>query len=151
MKKELLIVLFSFIVASGYGQNYWQHGKLNVSANGHYLSYEDGTPFFWLGDTGWELFHRLNLQEITTYLDKVQQKGFNVIQAAVMGQFDGLRKPNQYGEVPLKNMDPTTPNEKYFQLVDTVIKMASSKGLYLGLLPTDGQSHSIMGHRSCGF
>lgn len=138
MIKGLLVLLISIIITSGFEQNNWQHGKLNVSANGHYLSYEDGTPFFWLGDTGWELFHRLKLQEIATYLDNRKQKGFNVIQAAILAEFDGLRKPNQYGEVPLENLDPTTPNEKYFQFVDTVVKLASSKGLYMGLLPTWG-------------
>jgi hypothetical protein len=138
MRKGILILLLSFAVISGFGQNNWQHGRLNVSRNGHYLSYTDGTPFFWLGDTGWELFHRLKLEEIANYLDNRHQKGFNVIQAAILAEFDGLRKPNQYGEVPLKNMDPTTPNEKYFQLVDTVVKLASSKGIYMGLLPTWG-------------
>ena len=29
--------------------------KLRVSANGHYLIVEDGTPFFWLGDTAWKI------------------------------------------------------------------------------------------------
>ncbi len=138
MKKGFIIVLFTLIVNSVFGQNNWQHGQLKVSANGHYLSYDDGTPFFWLGDTGWELFHRLKLQEIAIYLDNRQQKGFNVIQAAILAEIDGLRKPNQYGEVPLENLDPTTPNEKYFQFVDTVVKLASSKGLYMGLLPTWG-------------
>ncbi|GEM_PF-3683377 len=36
---------------------------LRVSSNGRYLVYSDGTPFFWLGDTAWELFHRLNRTE----------------------------------------------------------------------------------------
>jgi hypothetical protein len=138
MKKGFIIVLFTLIVNSVFGQNNWQYGQIKVSANGHYLCYDDGTPFFWLGDTGWELFHRLKLQEIAIYLDNRQQKGFNVIQAAILAEIDGLRKPNQYGEVPLENLDPTTPNEKYFQFVDTVVKLASSKGLYMGLLPTWG-------------
>lgn len=32
----------------------YQHGFLRVSADGRYLEYADGTPFFWLGDTHWE-------------------------------------------------------------------------------------------------
>ncbi|MDE7346377.1 MAG: DUF4038 domain-containing protein [Muribaculaceae bacterium] len=35
----------------------WSHGALKVSDNGLYLQHEDGTPFFWLGDTGWLLPH----------------------------------------------------------------------------------------------
>ena len=29
----------------------------------------DGTPFFWLGDTAWELFHRLDYDEALALLD----------------------------------------------------------------------------------
>ena len=33
--------------------------KLRVSESGRFLVTEDGRPFFYLGDTAWELFHRL--------------------------------------------------------------------------------------------
>ncbi len=112
--------------------------QLKVSADGHYLQHADGKPFFWLGDTGWELFHRLKLEEIENYLDNRSAKGFTVIQAVVLAEFDGLRKPNQYGDVPLHNNDPLQPNEKYFRLVDTVVKMAAQKNMFIGLLPTWG-------------
>lgn len=36
---------------------------LKVSENKHFLVYEDGKPFFYLGDTAWELFHRLNRED----------------------------------------------------------------------------------------
>ncbi|WP_425553179.1 DUF4038 domain-containing protein [Kribbella lupini] len=35
----------------------YQHGFLRPSADGHYLQYADGTPFFYLGDTHWILPH----------------------------------------------------------------------------------------------
>src|SRR4051794_34072153 len=41
---------------------------LKVSANKHFLVTADGKPFFWLGDTAWELFHRLNRAEAERYL-----------------------------------------------------------------------------------
>ena len=31
----------------------YQHGFLKVHPSGRYLTYADGTPFFWLGDTHW--------------------------------------------------------------------------------------------------
>lgn len=31
----------------------YKHGFLKVAGRGSYLSYDDGTPFFWLGDTHW--------------------------------------------------------------------------------------------------
>ena len=36
---------------------------LKVSDNGHFLVAEDGSPFYYMADTAWELFHRLNREE----------------------------------------------------------------------------------------
>ncbi len=138
MKSKFLLLLLIFIYKSADSQNNLTPRQLKISSNGHYLVRDDGKPFFWLGDTGWELFHRLNLEEINLYLDNRQKKGFNVIQAVVLAEFDGLRKPNRYGEVPFKNLDPTQPNEKYFELIDATVKLALSKNMYMGLLPTWG-------------
>lgn len=107
-------------------------------SNNHYLRFKDENPFFWLGDTGWELFHRLTKEEIEKYLENRKQKGFNVIQAVILAEFDGLRKPNLYGEVPFINMDPGKPNKKYFELVDWTVKLAKEKEMFMGLLPTWG-------------
>lgn len=135
------IILIVITVASTFdvlGQQQRKHGRLKVTKDGHYLQYEDGTPFFWLGDTGWELFHRLKKEEIEKYLENREQKGFNVIQAVILAEFDGLIKPNQYREVPLIDLDPTKPNEKYFELVDWTIQRARNKNMFMGLLPTWG-------------
>ena len=37
--------------------------RLKVSDNKRFLVTADGQPFFWLGYTTWELFHRLNREE----------------------------------------------------------------------------------------
>lgn len=66
---------------------------LQVSANGHYLQYADGTPFFYLGDTAWELFHRLDREEAEMYLDNRARKGYNVIQAVALSEVDGVDVP----------------------------------------------------------
>ena len=34
--------------------------ELKVHPEGRYLMTGKGEPFFWLGDTAWELFHRLD-------------------------------------------------------------------------------------------
>jgi hypothetical protein len=133
-----IFAFFMLISFSVNAQNSWKHGRLRVTADGHYLKYDDGKPFFWLGDTGWELFHRLKLDEIKTYLENRKEKGFNVIQAVILAEFDGLRKPDQNGDVPLINNDPEKPNEKYFSFVDSVVQIALQKKLFMGLLPTWG-------------
>jgi Protein of unknown function (DUF4038)/Putative collagen-binding domain of a collagenase len=113
-------------------------GSLKVSDNGRYLVHANGQPFFWLGDTAWELFHRLNREETSSYLKIRAAQGFTVIQAVALAELDGLNTPNPYGDKPLENNDPTKPQEAYFRHVDFVINQAATMGLYIALLPTWG-------------
>lgn len=145
MKTLLLIILFSFPFLIHAQEIKWKgtsidfsHGTLKVSENKRFLVFEDGTPFFYLGDTAWELFHRLNKEETEKYLENRREKGFTVIQAVVLAELDGLNTPNAEGEKPLIDNNPTKINEAYFQHVDWVIKKAEEKGLFIGLLPTWG-------------
>lgn len=113
--------------------------RLRISeSNPHLLATEDGNPFWMIGDTAWELFHRLTRSEADLYFANRAAKGFNLVCAVVLAEFDGLHAPNAEGEVPLHNDDPLTPNEAYFKLVDRQIKQAEANGLYFGLLPTWG-------------
>lgn len=112
--------------------------SLQVSKNNRYLETEDGKPFLWLGDTAWELFHKLNREEALEYLDKRKEQGFTVIQAVILAENDGLRTPNPYGDIPLIDFSPVQPNEAYFEHVDFIMDAANERGLYVGLLPTWG-------------
>ncbi|HZF63282.1 MAG TPA: glycoside hydrolase family 140 protein [Chitinophagaceae bacterium] len=129
--KTLTICFLLFVSFPGFAQ-------LKVSADKKYLHTRDGKPFFWLGDTGWELFHRLNKQEADMYLQDRAQKGFTVIQAVVLAELDGLNTPNPYGDKPLINNDPTKPNEAYFKHVDYIVNKAQSLGLIIAMLPSWG-------------
>ena len=147
MKRYLMIVtLLAGSIFFGYAQeDSWRgpsvdfsHGKLQVSTDGRYLEHKDGTPFRYIGDTAWELFHRLNDQEVEKYLENRRAKGFTVIQAVILAELDGLNTPDAYGETPLIDNTILKPNEKYYKRIDKIIRMAESKGLYIGLLPTWG-------------
>lgn len=115
-----------------------RHGPLKVSSDGRHLVHADGTPFFYLGDTAWELFHRLNREEADLYLRDRAKKGFTVIQAVVLAELDGLNTPNAYGHTPLEDNDPTRFDEAYFEHVDFVVARAAELGLHIGMLPTWG-------------
>ncbi len=144
----LLIVVVSI---STVAEGRQVHGRLVVSPNGHYLQCEDGTPFFWLGDTGWELIHRLNREEAVNYLKTRKEQGFNVVQTVLLSEFDGLKAPNAYGSVPLIDRDPTklniTPGNDparadeydYWDHADYIISKAAELGIYIGLLPCWGE------------
>lgn len=43
-------------------------------------------PFFYLGDTAWELFHRLDDKEAEMYLRNRQAKGFNSVMVVVLAE-----------------------------------------------------------------
>jgi hypothetical protein len=111
---------------------------LRVSDNHRFLVTADGAPFFWLGDTAWELFHRLTREDAEQYLRQRARLRFTVIQAVALAEFDGLRVPNAYGALPLVDNDPARPNEAYFEHVDWIVAKANALGLYVGLLPSWG-------------
>ena len=128
-----LFVVFVFILT-------WStstFGHFQVSENRRFIT-RDGKPFFWLGDTAWELFHRLSKEDATHYFKKRSEQGFTVIQAVALAELDGLQTPNANGDLPLIDLDPTKPNEKYFAHVDTLITIAGKFGLTIAMLPTWG-------------
>ncbi|MCW5554936.1 MAG: glycoside hydrolase family 140 protein [Verrucomicrobiae bacterium] len=118
--------------------------ELRVSESRRFLVTADGKPFFWLGDTAWELFHRLNREEATHYLDQRARNGYTVIQAVALAELNGLNDPNAYGHKPLLNNDPTKPdvkdgpNNDYWDHVDFIVMEANQRGIYIGMLPTWG-------------
>ena len=117
---------------------HFDSGRLKVSENGRFLVHDDGTLFFYLGDTAWEFFHRLTDEEAEIYLEDRRSKGFTVIQAALLPEFDGLRTPDPYGNLPLVDENPVKPSDFYFKRVDRLVRVAEGKGLYMALLPTWG-------------
>jgi Protein of unknown function (DUF4038)/Putative collagen-binding domain of a collagenase len=130
-----LFVVFLLAVCGNAGA---QLQPLRVSDNKRFLVTRDGRPFFWLGDTGWELFHRLNKVDAEAYFKKRSEQGFTVIQAVVLAELNGLHEPNANGDLPLMNDDPSRPNAAYFDYVDTLIRLAERYKLYIALLPTWG-------------
>lgn len=131
MRRNILLAILSLTVL--------QHlsAQFTVSPNHRYLL-KEGKAFFWMGDTAWELFHRLNKEEADRYLKRRSEQGFTVVQAVVLAEMDGLHTPNAYGETPLINDDPTKPNEKYFEQVDYIIDKAATYNINIALLPTWG-------------
>lgn len=135
MKYKLLILFSIFMLQSTFGQNL---PLLKISSDSSHIVTENNQPFFWLGGTAWELIHRLNRDEIDSYLTDRAKKGFTVIQTVILAELDGLNTANAYGHKPLINNDPTQFNEQYFLHVDYVLKKADELGLYIALLPSWG-------------
>lgn len=121
--------------------------QLKVSENQRYLMDEDENPFFWLGDTGWLLFSKLNRAEAEEYLDNRVEKGFNVIQVMVVHH---LAVSNVYGDSALVKGDISIPAltegnifedttaYDFWDHADYIIDLAEKKGLYMALVPVWG-------------
>ena len=124
---------------------------LKVSDSHRYLQGENGEPFFWLGDTGWLLFSKLNREEAERYLENRAEKGFNVIQVMVLHNVEAR---NFYGDSALVNGDVSLPRitpgsffentEEYdfWDHVDYIVNLAEEKGLYMAMVPIWGSNVS---------
>ena len=58
------------------------------SENGRFIvrHVRPSEPFFYLSDTAWELFHRLNYAEAQYYLSNRAEKGFNSVMIVVLAE-----------------------------------------------------------------
>jgi len=162
MKKSfaliILINLFFFVNISNLIANTC---NLKVSDNNRFLVYEDGTPFFPMGDAGWKLPWGLNRQEAPNYLQIRKDQKFNVIYTVAfpMDIYDQHEITNVYGDQPFVivsgKFDPTQPittsgndpnnatQYDYWDNLEYVIDTAATKGLYVGLLPCWGDSFVV--------
>lgn len=136
------LILSTFLVLSIFAsaqsktaKHPWDNGKLKVSENHRYLQHEDGTPFFWLGDTGWLLPERLNRDEAEFYLTECSKRGYNVVQVQTIDKVPSL---NYYGQSSMPDgFNFKNINKKgvygYWDHLDFIIKAAERKGIYIGM------------------
>jgi hypothetical protein len=117
-------------------------GPIRVAANGRYLTDAEGNPFFWLGDTPWQLFTSYTPADIQTYLDDRQAKGFTVVQAVLCWwTLSGPAcRDNTDGQNPFLNNNPATPNDAFFGNVDAIVDAAAVRGIVVAMLPVWSRS-----------
>ena len=114
----------------------WEHGRLRASDNGLYLQHADGTPFFWLGDTGWLLPQRLDRDEAQHYLEQTAADGYNVVQIQVL---NGVPSFNRYGRMSHPDGWNLTAASKpgeygYWEHLDHIVDTAERNGIYIGMV-----------------
>ena len=120
---------------------------LRIHPGGRVLADETGKTVWLMGDTAWELFHRLDREEALRYLDCRAEQGFNFIQCVILAELNGLTEPNAYGRLPLLTgengmPDPMRPDTSgpysYFDHAEFIVSAAEERGLTMGILPTWG-------------
>lgn len=127
------------------GANARNQYALKVSDNGHYLvEYATGTPFFWIGDTAWEMCHRSNTSEVDTYMLNRAQKGFTIVQIVGIAELGGpyvKNAVNSTGYLPFTTHEWIGDTDAdytigYWNHVDYIIDKAASYGMRVAFLPT---------------
>ena len=136
--KKILFSILSFLISFNVLFPQQIDGPIQVHPENRLLMTAKGDPFFWMADTAWELFHRLDEKEAVFYLDKRKEQGFNVIQAVVLAELDGINTPNAKGDLPFSDLENWKYNEAYFQHVDRILDLAYERGIHIALLPTWG-------------
>ncbi len=123
-----------------------RHGFVKISDNGRYFVHDDGTPFYWLGDTNWQapnyvsvtkcnypgcecgnqFFHEVN--------DRVD-KGFTVYQTYFDGaESDGGGQRDVSGEPSLWTVKYSKINAKTFSTkIDRMFDYLAAKGMVIAL------------------
>lgn len=110
---------------------------IRPSSDGHFFQDAGGQPFFWLADTAWLLFHRLDYSEAETYFTDRANKGFNVVLAVGFTQI-GIDSPNRNGDLTFVDEDVTQPNEPYWAYIDSIVELAWGKGIRIAMVPAWG-------------
>ena len=138
MKKTLfclLLVLLATGTLAAKVHQPWQHGPLKVSDNQRYLVHQDGTPFFWMGNTAWLLPERLNRDEVEFYLNREREEGYNVEQIQVLNAIPTFNVFGQPANDETFNFAPYTKagTYGYWDHLDYIVDMAAANGIYIAM------------------
>jgi|WetSurMetagenome_2_1015567.scaffolds.fasta_scaffold00001_446 hypothetical protein len=105
----------------------YNHGPI-INPNGtYYLSYQDGTPFFWLACTAWNGALRSTDPEWDTYLQQRVSNNYSVIQF-VTTQWRGCDKSSE-GLVAFTGSGNISINPAFFSLIDKKVDKINEYGL----------------------
>ncbi len=136
----LLALVFAAFGMQAAAEKPWDHGKLRVSDNGTYLQHTDGSPFFWMGDTGWLLPENLDRTEASYYLGGASNAGYNVVQVQTINGVPALNIYGQYSHPD--GWDFSNINKPgvygYWDHMDYIISKAEDNGIYIGMVPIWG-------------
>ena len=133
MRKHLLTAMVALLSLAATAGKPWDNGRLTVSDNQRFLQFENGEPFFWLGETAWLMPERLNRDEVQFYLQTCQEAGYNMVQVQVV---NGVPAYNIYGHKSLTvdKHGQWQMNEGYWEHMDYIIGEAERCNIYIGMV-----------------
>ncbi|TWU31818.1 glycoside hydrolase family 140 protein [Novipirellula artificiosorum] len=146
--KLILLTLGFVLLAATSNQLAADPPRLQVHDNDRFLVTEDGTPFFWVGDTTWSMVRQSvreatdDQPEVELYFKKRKEQGFNVVQTSLLtipvrGKIDA---PNVYGHLPFIDGDFSRPRvipgpaNDYWDHVDDLVDLAAKYDMYMAVV-----------------
>ena len=105
-----------------------KHGPIKVDAGGRHLVHEDGTRFFWLGDTAWNGPLFSTPKEWDFYVRTRGKQGFNVIQW-VATQWRGAPEGDSSKRPAYTGLDRIQVNPAFFQRLDEKSAVLTRAGM----------------------
>ncbi len=105
----------------------YKHGDLKISKNSRYLIYSDGTPFLWMGETGWFVERKSTMSEWHSYINARVAQHFSVV------QISPRQIPrNQSEELPPRSFkEDGTVDPVFWQELEAKIQYANEQGLFI--------------------
>lgn len=123
-KKNLILLLLPALIAKSQSPF-----PLKISDNKRYFVTQQGKPFLYHAETGWQIFTQLTTAEAVEYLSFRKAQGFNTIQVQLVMSPEQV---NRYGQKPFHgDIDFSQPNEAYHDHVSNIISKADSLGLLI--------------------
>ncbi|MEJ7739661.1 MAG: DUF4038 domain-containing protein [Chitinophagaceae bacterium] len=126
-----LLLLASLSPATGHpqGRNSTVVFPIKASENKRYFVDQEGLPFFYHAETGWQIFTKLTTEEALEYLQARRAQGFNAVQTQLATT---PKDVNRYNQRPFHNdNDFSQPNEAYYDHIKGIVAKADSLGLLI--------------------
>lgn len=106
----------------------YRHGDLRVSDDRRHLAHADGTPFLWIGDTGWNATWKGTAADWQHYVDTRARQRFSVLQVVVTGVQPRHSTPQPAsGHAPF--LADRRPNPLFWRDLEDKIAAANDRGL----------------------
>ncbi|WP_010184915.1 apiosidase-like domain-containing protein [Sphingomonas sp. PAMC 26605] len=126
----------------------FRRGFLKISADNRYLTYGDGTPFYWLGDTNWGGFSSAvpwagaGRGPFRTIVDRRVKQGFTVWKAETFANNDEAENApvNEGGFAWRDHRYFGEPNPAFWQEIDRRVRYVADSGMVLSIAQGIGRS-----------
>ena len=138
MKKNIIALVLCLVccgITTAQRAKPWDNGRLKVSDNHRYLIHENGTPFFWLGNTAWLISERLTRDEVEYYLVNEHRAGYNVEQIQVINSIPTFNIYGQQANDASFDMQKFSRKDQYgyWEHLDYIVDFAASQGIYIAM------------------